>query len=93
MRKNMRICISNGRVLTFVSAAVFVFLYNILARCVPLLCIVHGRKALYFADMLINLYGFQYQLSFNAGQKGSILEYFRPSLSYHLSLRSLYGLF
>ena len=27
------------------------------------------------------------------GSKGSILQYFRPSLSYHLSLRSLYCLF
>ena len=39
--------------------------------------------------------GFQDQLSLNAGQKycsmqyASILQYFRPSLSYHLSLRSL----
>ena len=37
--------------------------------------------------------GFQYQLSLNAGQKyysnWSILKYFRPSVSYHLSLRSL----
>ena len=32
--------------------------------------------------------GFQDQLSLNAGQKYcSILQYFRPSLSYHLSLR------
>ena len=37
--------------------------------------------------------GIQCQLSLNAGQiiaecsKGSILQYFRPSLSYHLSLR------
>ena len=43
--------------------------------------------------------GFQDQLSLNAGQsiaecsKGSILQYFRPSLSYHLSLRSLFYLF
>ena len=44
--------------------------------------------------------GFQYQVSLNAGQgiaecsKGSILQYFRPSLSYHLSLRPLlYPLF
>ena len=43
--------------------------------------------------------GFQDQLSLNAGQKycgcsnGSILQYFRPSLSYHLSLRSLFSLF
>ena len=42
--------------------------------------------------------GFQYQLSLNAGQKvlqnapkGSILQYIRPSRSYHLSLRSLFG--
>ena len=27
------------------------------------------------------------------GSKGSILQYFRPSLSYHLSLRSLFRLF
>ena len=43
--------------------------------------------------------GFQYQLWLNAGQsiaecsKGSILQYFQPSLSYHLSLRSLFCLF
>ena len=42
--------------------------------------------------------GFQDQLSLNAGQKycrmlqGSILQYFRPSLSYHLSLRFLFCL-
>ena len=42
---------------------------------------------------------FLYQLSLNAGQKfaecskGSILQYFRPSLSYHLLLRSLFCLF
>ena len=40
--------------------------------------------------------GFQMQLSLNAGQKycrmlqESILQYFRPSLSYHLSLRPLF---
>ena len=33
---------------------------------------------------------FQDQLSLNAGQKHCILQYFRPSLSYHLSLRSLF---
>ena len=36
------------------------------------------------------------QLLFNAGQKycskGKILQYFRPSLSYHLSLRTLFCL-
>ena len=38
--------------------------------------------------------GFQDQLSLNAGQKYcSILQYFRPSLSYYLSLRSLFCLF
>ena len=39
--------------------------------------------------------GFQDRLWLNAGQKskGSILQYFRPSLSYHLSLRSLFDLF
>ena len=43
--------------------------------------------------------GFQYQLSLNAGQKhcicskGSILQYFPPSLSKHLSLRPLFCLF
>ena len=43
--------------------------------------------------------GFKDQLLFNAGQKycrmlqESILQYFRPSLSYHLSLRSLIPLF
>ena len=43
--------------------------------------------------------GFQDQLSLNAGQKycrmlqQSILEYFRPLLSYHLSLRLLFCLF
>ena len=43
--------------------------------------------------------GFQDRLSFNAGQKycrmlqESILQYFRPSLSYHLSLRPLFCLF
>ena len=39
--------------------------------------------------------GFQDQLSLNAGQKvkGSILQYIRPSLSYHLSLRSMFCLF
>ena len=39
---------------------------------------------------------FQDQLSLNAGQKvskGSILQYFRPSLSYDLSLRSVFCLF
>ena len=42
-----------------------------------------------------------YNYCFNAGQKycrmlqgkGSILQYFRPSISYHLSLRSLFCLF
>ena len=43
--------------------------------------------------------GFQDQLSLNAGQKycrilfWSILQYFQPSLSYHLSLRPLFCLF
>ena len=43
--------------------------------------------------------GFQTHLSLNAGQsiaecsKGSILQYYWPSLSYHLSLRSLFCLF
>ena len=43
--------------------------------------------------------GFQDQLSLNAGQKycrmlqESILQYFRPSLSYYLSLRPLFCLF
>ena len=43
--------------------------------------------------------GFQDQLLLNAGQKycrstkGSILQYCRPLLSYHLSLRSLFCLF
>ena len=43
--------------------------------------------------------GFQYPLSLNAGRKycrmlqESILQYFRPSLSYHLSLRPLFCLF
>ena len=42
---------------------------------------------------------FQDQLSLNAGQKycrmlqESILQYFQPSLSYHLPLRSLFCLF
>ena len=38
--------------------------------------------------------GFQDQLSPNAGQKYCrMLQYFRPSLSYHLSLRTLFCLF
>ena len=43
--------------------------------------------------------GFQDRLPLNAGQsiaecsKGSILQYFRPALSYHLSLRFLFCLF
>ena len=43
--------------------------------------------------------GFQDRLSLNAGQKycrmlqESILQYFRPSLRYHLSLRPLFCLF
>ena len=43
--------------------------------------------------------GFPDQLSLNADQKyaecstGSILQYFHPSLGYHLSLRSLFCLF
>ena len=43
--------------------------------------------------------GFQDRLSLNAGQKycrmlsWSILQYFQPSLSYHLSLRPLFCLF
>ena len=43
--------------------------------------------------------GFQDRLPFNSGQKycrmlhESILQYFRPSLSYHLSLRPLFCLF
>ena len=38
--------------------------------------------------------GFQDQLSLNAGQKYCIiLQYFRPSLSYHLSLSYLFFLF
>ena len=43
--------------------------------------------------------GFQDQLSLNAGQKycrmlsWSILQYIRPSLSYHLSLRFLFCLY
>ena len=37
--------------------------------------------------------GFQYRLSVNSGQKYcSILQYFRPSLSYHLPSRSLFCL-
>ena len=43
-------------------------------------------------------FGFQDQLSLNEGQKyfaipWSILQYFRPSVSYYLPLRSLFGLF
>ena len=37
--------------------------------------------------------GFQDRLSLNAGQKysnGSILQYFRPSFSYHLALSPLF---
>ena len=37
--------------------------------------------------------GFQDQLSLNAGQKYCRMLPFRPSLSYHLSLRSLFCLF
>ena len=42
--------------------------------------------------------GYQDQLSLNAGQTncrmvGSILQYFRPSLSYHLSLRPFLSIF
>ena len=37
--------------------------------------------------------GFQYRLLLHAGQKGRILQYFRPSLSYHFSLRPLFCLF
>ena len=37
--------------------------------------------------------GFQDQILLNAGQKYCILQYFRPLLSYHLSLRSLFCLF
>ena len=43
-------------------------------------------------------FGFQNRLSLNAGQKycrmlqESILQYFRPSLSYHLPLRPLFSL-
>ena len=36
---------------------------------------------------------FQDQLWLSAGQKYSILQYFRPSLSFYLSLRSLFSLF
>ena len=36
---------------------------------------------------------YQYQLSLNAGQKYCILQYFQPSLRYHLSLRSSFCLF
>ena len=36
---------------------------------------------------------FQDQLSLNAGQKYCRIQYFRPSFSYHLSLRSLFCLF
>ena len=38
-------------------------------------------------------FGFQDQLTRNAGQKYCRMQYFRPSLSYHLSLRSLLSLF
>ena len=37
--------------------------------------------------------GFQDRLSLNAGQKYCILQYTRPSLSYHLSLRHFFCLF
>ena len=39
--------------------------------------------------------GFQDRISLNAGQNcyRMILQYFRPSISYHLSLRSLFCLF
>ena len=37
--------------------------------------------------------GFQDRLSLNAGQKYCILQYFRPSLGYHSSLRPSFGLF
>ena len=43
--------------------------------------------------------GFQDQLLLHAGQKycrmlqGGILQYFRPSLSYHLSLKSFFSIF
>ena len=37
--------------------------------------------------------GFQDRLSLNAGHQESILQYFRPSVSYHLSLRPLFCLF
>ena len=35
----------------------------------------------------------QFKVWLNVPRKGSILQYFRPSLSYHLSLRSLFCLF
>ena len=38
-------------------------------------------------------FGFEDQLSLNAGQKYCILQYLQPSFSYHLSLRSSFCLF
>ena len=54
------------------------------------------NESLYFCNRSM---GFQDRSRFDAGQKHcrmlqeSILQYFRPALSYHLSLRSLFFLF
>ena len=53
-------------------------------------CIIYSKTCLQWSLQKKTKIGFQDRLSLNAGQKGSILQYFLPSLSYHLSLRSLF---
>ena len=70
-----------------------------------LIFLLHKIKLIWYSKTCLKqplkrpIIGFQDRLSLNAGQKycrmlqESILQYFRPSLSYNLSLRPLFCLF
>ena len=71
------------------------FMY-LVSYCQTLLLINYIKTCLKWPLAKRPKFGFQYQLSLNAGQKNCrilILQYFRPALSYHFSLRSLFCLF
>ena len=79
--------------------SVYIYVYKVAVR---IILIYSTRGASDSAEDIYNnnshsqglKIGFQDQLLLNAGKKYcSILQYFRPSLSYHLSLRSLFCLF
>ena len=78
-----------------------IYKLNAYSRILEILyaCFIYSKNCLKRSLQKKTRIGFQDRLSLNAGQKycrmlqESILQYFRPSLSYHLSLRPLFCLF